>query len=383
MIKKTLKKIYRLTASVPARTTGWPVLAQKHILLDQATDDLYGYFPNLMPVVRLQRSEPDTLGQPLHWKFVPGALGLTEYTEPVAARLLPQVTLLGPAGTVLTRKLELVYDASLEICLLPETHSAFNRVVFGRPRRLEGLSLNLSASQAHENYFHWMTDALPKLALAYAAGFSLSDFDHFIVNSSSQHFQAESLLLLGIPADKIVALDEEPHLQCDRALVTTATCASGNVSPWIIDFLRAQFLTHAAPIVTPKKIFIARKHAVRRRLLNEQDVAALLQDQGFETVYPETMNFRQQLALFAGAEEIVAAHGAGLTNIAFCPPGTRVLELFPPSYINQGFWTMASLGQLKYAYLIGDGETVPDNHDLLRNTDFTIDVHELTKWLHR
>ncbi|HRO41265.1 MAG TPA: glycosyltransferase family 61 protein [Flavipsychrobacter sp.] len=377
-MKRTLKKIYRTGVALPASITGWPLIASDHISLEAAAEvENSKYHRDIFPVERFNRVTPQTLGEPLHWKFLPGALGTTESSEPVAATILSSAFLLGPAGTVINRQRKLVYDASLEICLTPDSHSVFNRTIYQKPRFLKGFTLNISASQAHENYFHWLTDALPKLNLAVASGHKIESFDHFVVSSRKHSFQKTTLRLLGIPENKIVALDEHPYLKCESVLITTATCMSGNVSSWILDFLRKSFVPANVENKTSSDIFIGRKNAVRRRLLNETELSQLLATHGFTTVYPESMSFEEQVALFANARRIVAAHGAGLTNIAFCSPGTHILELFPPSYINQGFWTMASLNKLDYTYLIGEGPEVPGNYDLLRNTDFTINVDNL------
>ncbi len=53
---------------------------------------------------------------------------------------------------------------------------------------------------------------------------------------------------------------------------------------------------------------------------------------------------------------MVAPHGAGLTNITFCRPGAKVLEMFAASYVHLGLWTIAdAIGDVDYRYLVGDG----------------------------
>jgi hypothetical protein len=37
--------------------------------------------------------------------------------------------------------------------------------------------------------------------------------------------------------------------------------------------------------------------------------------------------FRKKAELFAGADKIIAPHGAASANIAFCQPGTRLVEV--------------------------------------------------------
>ena len=63
-----------------------------------------------------------------------------------------------------------------------------------------------------------------------------------------------------------------------------------------------------------------------RTVLNEDEVIALLESRGFETLTMEGP-VRAQAATFASAEAIVAAHGAALANLVFAPPGTAVVEL--------------------------------------------------------
>ena len=52
------------------------------------------------------------------------------------------------------------------------------------------------------------------------------------------------------------------------------------------------------------------------------------------TVALEDLEFRDQVALFRDAETVVAPHGGGLTNLVFCDPGTKVIELFPAANID-------------------------------------------------
>lgn len=380
-LRKTLKGLYRGALSLAARGSGWPVLSRHYVLLKDAGEHSDGiYFENIFPVVHFQRSAPNTLDAPLHWKFQDGAHGLMDRSEPVSARLMKQVYVAGPAGTIIDHRKRLVYDASLEIGLNPQTHSAFNRVFWQQPKVMHGVGLNLSASQAHDNYFHWMTDALPKLGILTAIGKKIADFDYFIVNSRRLPFQRKTLALLEIPEEKTIALDEHPFLLCKQLWVTTATCLSGNVSPWIIEFLRARFLPDCTPSAGSSKIFIGREHVRRRRLTNSAELGAALETVGYEPLYPEHLDFCAQVQAFAHAHSIIAAHGAALTNLVFCQPGTYVLELFPNTYINQGFWTIASIVGLRYAYYIGEGQELPDNPYLLENSDFSVNRQQILEY---
>ena len=79
----------------------------------------------------------------------------------------------------------------------------------------------------------------------------------------------------------------------------------------------------------------------------------VLSKYGFIKLDLESLSVAEQAELFSSAEVIIAAHGAALTNITFCQPGTRILEIFPPNYIMHFFWAVSLIGKLNYNYYIG------------------------------
>lgn len=76
--------------------------------------------------------------------------------------------------------------------------------------------------------------------------------------------------------------------------------------------------------VPPKRVYINR---TTRRLNNEEEIQAALKRAGFAVVTLEQMTLDQQCQLFSGAEIVVGFHGAGLTNLVFAGPQTRVIEI--------------------------------------------------------
>jgi capsular polysaccharide biosynthesis protein len=79
----------------------------------------------------------------------------------------------------------------------------------------------------------------------------------------------------------------------------------------------------------PKKIYVSRKLAVKRHLANEEDFLWLLKEHKFRKVYLEQMSVREQVELFRSASHVIAAHGAGLTNVLFSPADVKILEIRP------------------------------------------------------
>lgn len=67
------------------------------------------------------------------------------------------------------------------------------------------------------------------------------------------------------------------------------------------------------------------------------------------------MSVLEQIKTFSKAKFIVGPHGAGLTNLAFCNPGTKVVEFFSPNYINPCYWHLGTFYDLNYRPFIGEG----------------------------
>ena len=78
-----------------------------------------------------------------------------------------------------------------------------------------------------------------------------------------------------------------------------------------------------------KQIYVSRKLAGRRHLANEQEFLGLLKKHKFRKVYLEQMSVREQVELFRSASHVIAAHGAGLTNVLFSPADVKILEIRP------------------------------------------------------
>jgi capsular polysaccharide biosynthesis protein len=102
-----------------------------------------------------------------------------------------------------------------------------------------------------------------------------------------------------------------------------------------------------------ERLYVTRADTRKRRITNEGEVLPMLTARGFATVAPGRLPLKEQAALFAQAEAIVGAHGAGLTNILFAPHGARVVEIFPADKVKNTYFLLAkSLGQ-NYRGVIG------------------------------
>jgi capsular polysaccharide biosynthesis protein len=64
---------------------------------------------------------------------------------------------------------------------------------------------------------------------------------------------------------------------------------------------------------------------------NEGEISAFLLHYGFETFAREDLPLREQVALSAKGEIVIARQGSGLTSLLFPQDGTRMLDMHEPS----------------------------------------------------
>ncbi len=80
----------------------------------------------------------------------------------------------------------------------------------------------------------------------------------------------------------------------------------------------------------------------------------------------------EQIEAFRNARIVLAAHGAGLTNILFCRPNTTLIEIFPEGGVHgSAFLRIASQLNFNYYYAVGQrvenrqSKKNPNNSDLI------------------
>jgi capsular polysaccharide biosynthesis protein len=192
-------------------------------------------------------------------------------------------------------------------------------------------------------YWHWWIDILPRhwlLELHQLLLLGEAEFDavRLAIPPPAAEFQRESLELLGLmPRTELPGGTPrlellEPGLTRFESVTFTRGLSGGGsrypsrklaeYSRWLRDRL--------APPQTNFgwKIFVSRSSAASRRIVNEAEIEPVLAEHDFVLVDPAEMSILDQAALFGRATAVVGPHGAGLTNLLFSPPGTKVVEIF-------------------------------------------------------
>ena len=232
------------------------------------------------------------------------------------------------------------------------------------------------SSLSAQVYYHWLIDVLPRIGMLQQSGVNLDQIDWFVVNSLDKPFQRATLEILGIPATKIIQSDVNPHIQAQQLMVPSYPGHLDWVPKGTIKFLRATFLPHQAspPTNYPARIYISRANASYRQVVNEGEVINLLSKFGFVPVFLEKLTLSEQIALFAHAKVIVAPHGAGLTNLVFSSPGTKILEFFSPRYIRSDYWIITQQMGIEHYHLISESFDCYPIRQLMYQSPLTEDL---------
>ena len=196
-------------------------------------------------------------------------------------------------------------------------------------------ALNL-CSGANTNYFHFLLETLPRLAMADTflewKGYPI------LIEIDLPPQMEEALNLINTHNRAIIRVKRFSRIQVDRLVVP------GRISlirenydlthRFEHDFVFAKEFTDEVhgklnlPAAQPNKLlYISRRGTSFRRLLNEDEIESYIVRHGFEIVRPELLSFEEQRQLFSQAKLICGPSGSGITNMMLAPAGTRVLVI--------------------------------------------------------
>jgi hypothetical protein len=226
-----------------------------------------------------------------------------------------------------------------------------------------------------DNYFNWTLRYASRVAQYQA----MTDVSQIAVPMRRKRYIAETLEFLGVPQHEVIPL-EAPTVFDRLVLVSPMALGRYEISPMILETLRDHPRVRELWRHPKRKIYVPRRNVGMRRVINEPEVEAALGQLGFEVFDNAEHPVREQARAFRDASIVVSPHGAGLSNIVYCDPGTPVLEVVPEGY-DQGvtsYRSLADLFALPYTQLFAK-EVVPDRKGNRCNSDIQIDVEELVR----
>ncbi|SLN59558.1 hypothetical protein ROA7450_03084 [Roseovarius albus] len=188
-----------------------------------------------------------------------------------------------------------------------------------------------------KNYYHFLVDSCLRFVDLQEQG-AFRNNTTLLFHSQPNKWQQSYLDLLGLGDHESVLTDQQP-LKVGKLLV-----ASPRRHRFVVSIDAATQFRHRmfdrlgmADAEPTRKIFVSRRGAKVRRILNEEEVESCLIEHGFEILKSEKLSVEDQIKLFAQAKTIVAPHGAGLANMIYSQKPS-IIELFPADRWNIGYF---------------------------------------------
>jgi hypothetical protein len=212
-----------------------------------------------------------------------------------------------------------------------------------------------------QNLWHFFADAFNALFLADKSGL-IPDDTPILVHERIWKSPLGQLLF-----NRPLLKDRRWLVQDDRTWVTTRRLykATATQAYFRQSYSYLQGIADKRP---HRNIFLDRRPRFGRRISNSAEIERILRKHDFETVYCEDLPFPEQVHLMSQVRNIVAMHGAGLTNLLFAEiPSVRCLEILPETYMNPCYyWMLQMIGADRYDAIVGS--------QLDANFNFSIDA---------
>ena len=277
--------------------------------------------------------------------------------------VVKDLELIGPDAIGVTKNGKVIFETvgSRMNCLQLSISNTLNNfgiqdIQFMREPPLIDLAFSLVFT--YRGYFHWLLDSLVRI----------QGFEHFckktgekpviIIPPEPPSWMLQSLELVGYDLGDCIQWNGK-RTTVNRLVLPSFSRYQPNpmTSPaachWLCDRILSNITSCSSQasnnISFSPNIFISRKKAGRRRIVNEDELIEKLSRLGFVAYTLEDMSVAEQVRLFSQAEIVVAPHGAGLTNMIFSEK-VAVIELFG-SRIPLFYFTLAEGLGFQYDFL--------------------------------
>ncbi|MFC0514572.1 DUF563 domain-containing protein [Mucilaginibacter angelicae] len=217
-------------------------------------------------------------------------------------------------------------------------------------KRLAGISFSFLTIGAEAGYYHFLFESIPKAGLF---GTMLSRADHLLFNGPATDWKLKWLRKAGIDTTKIIWMDGASHYECEQLVFTSRLIADQQISAWCLGTLSKLFGLSAGlpPATSPRKvILISRKGLGKREISWESEILNAFPE--IEKVDFSALGPDETIHKLRNTTHIIGPHGAGLSNIYLCRPGTKVMEIYPEKVTYQPcYQRISALCRLEYVLM--------------------------------
>lgn len=230
-----------------------------------------------------------------------------------------------------------------------------------------------------DNYFNWTLRYMSRIALFQ----NDQAADLLLVPEPKQRFVVQGLEALGV-APNSVQFISQPVRCTSLSICSPSALGRYELSPFITQTLREHPRVTSLWDRGQRRLYVPRRKVKMRNVINESEIEDHLVARGFKIFDSAKVSVTEQIAAFRSAEIIVSPHGAGLSNIVYSAPGSKVLEIIPEGY-DQGVTSYRSLSDLfglQYEQIFAS-EVRPDPKGNRCNSDIAVAMADLVSGLSR
>ena len=197
------------------------------------------------------------------------------------------------------------------------------------------------ADACAENYAHWMTEVLPRIALFC----NVSEYEEvpIIINDDLHPNILHSLYLMVGEKRKVILLPVGCAIKLDKLIQVSVTGyvpfgrrdrkfknhGNGVFNPLALKNMRDKIIAKCNNKKTNariEKIYFQRKSA-HRNVQNIQELEGILEKNGYSFLDPSALSFINQVNLLRNANNVIASTGAAMCNAIFCNENSKIIVL--------------------------------------------------------
>ena len=249
----------------------------------------------------------------------------------------------------------------------------FKNIIKFNFKFLKSKDIYFITNEFSNNYFHWITEVIPKLFFVKKA--TDNNFRVLLQVDNLSEFQKTTLNFLDI---KYIQIKKEIIFTNNIKIIPRLTEFSGYYNKkYLLEIKQFFYNKISRKNRINKRVYITRKKAKIRKLINETKIIEILKTYNFLVLAFEDLTFIEQVEFMQNTEILISIHGAGLTNMIFMKEKSKVFEFLPENTKpDKCYFTLAQ--NLGHEYYYQFCKITGEFHTL---SDFIIDHIEFEKKL--
>jgi putative membrane protein len=233
------------------------------------------------------------------------------------------------------------------------------------------------------NFWHFLYNFVLRLSLvAESPDRELREDARLVINADLPQSFRPVFEALGFDPARLEAASRQSPERFETLTVAELPCFNQGggrklfATPQALDFVRERLPGGGKQ---GRRIYVSRRDARWRRVLNEDELAPVLERRGVETIELSKLSASEIIAAMGQAELVIGPSGANLGALMFCRPGAKVIELSYPPFVGKYYFQgSSSMGGLDHFKLAGTPERTERDYT---TWDFTVPPAELDELL--